>query len=83
MALFGFELICTVRSTDRNSQRVTTCASSEVNNFFRVSICVVFSRHFIFYTCQYAEFALYCNIELVSVVNNLLCQSYIFFVWKM
>lgn len=83
MALFGFELICTVRSTDRNSQRIATCTGSKVNNFFGVSICVVLCRYFILYTSQYAKFAFYCNIELVSILNNLLCQSNIFFIWKM
>ena len=46
-------------------------------------VYVVLCRYFILYTSQYAKFAFYCNIELVSILNNLLCQSNIFFIWKM
>lgn len=34
---------------------------------------MVFSRYFIFYTSQHAKFTFHCNIELMSIVNNLLC----------
>ena len=83
VALFGFELVCTVRSTDRNSQRVTTCASSKVDYFFRVSISMMFSRNFVFYTSQYTKFAFYSYIKLMSVVNYLFRQSNVFFVRQM
>ena len=59
IALFGFELVCTMRSTDRNSQRGTTCTSSEIDNFFRIGISMVFSRYFIFYTSQHISLCTY------------------------
>ena len=82
MALFRSKLVSTVRSTDWDSQRVATSASSEVDYFFRVSISVVFCRNFIFHTSQHTQFTFYSYIELMSVVNHFLGQSYVFFVWQ-
>ena len=40
----------------------------------------MFCRYFIFYTSQYTQLAFYSYIKLMSVVNNLLSQSYVLFV---
>ena len=40
-ALVGGELVSTVRSADRDSERVATGAGGEVYNFFGVGVCVV------------------------------------------
>ena len=37
-ALLGLELIGTVRSTDRDSQRVAACTGSEVNNLLGLGV---------------------------------------------
>ena len=60
-----------------------TCTVSEIDNFFRIGISVVVRRNFVFNTCQYAKFAFYSYIKLVSVINYLLSQCYVFFVRKM
>ena len=36
-------------------------------------------RNFIFHTGQYTQFTFYSYIKLMSVVNHLLSQSYVFF----
>ena len=40
-------------------------------------------RNFIFHTGQYTQFTFYSYIKLMSVVNHLLCQSYVFFIRQM
>ena len=37
-------------------------------------------RNFIFHTGQYTQFTFYSYIKLMSVINNLLSQSNVFFV---
>ena len=80
MALFGFEFISSVRSTDRDSQRIATCASSEIDYFFGVGISVMFCTYLVFYTGKHTQLTFYCYIELVSIVHYFLSQSHILFV---
>ncbi len=81
-ALFGSELVCAVRSTDRDGKAIAAGAGSEVYNFFGVGVGVVVGRNFVLNTCEHAEFAFNGYIKLVSVVHYLLCKSYVFFVGK-
>ncbi len=81
-ALCGCELVSAVRSADRNSQRVAACAGSEVDYFFRVGVGVVVGANFILDTGKNTEFAFDCYIVLMSIVNNLLGEGYVFFVRK-
>ena len=83
VTLFRSKFVCTVRSTDRDSQWVATCTSCKINYFFRVSISMMIRRNFIFHTGQYTQFTFYSYIKLMSVVNHLLCQSYVFFIRQM
>ena len=82
VALFGFELICTVRSTDRNSQRVATGLGYEVNYFFRTGVGVMFSHNVVFYSGQYAQLTFYGYVELVSVFYDFLRQSHVLVIRK-
>ena len=81
-ALFGCELVSTVRCTDRNSQRVAAGTGCEVDNFLRISVCVVVGRYFVFYACENTEFTFDSYVELVSIIYYLLGQSNVFFVGK-
>ena len=81
-ALLGSELVCAVGSTDRDSEGVAACAGSEVDNFFGVGVGVVVGRNFVFNAGENAEFAFNSYIELVSLVNDFLCEGYVFFVGK-
>jgi hypothetical protein len=69
-----------VRGTDRDSERVAAGAGSEVDYFFRVGVCVVIRRNFVFNAGEYAEFAFNGYVELVCIVNYLLGESNVFFV---
>jgi len=74
-ALLRSELVSTVRSTDRNSQRVATCASSEVDNLLRLGVVRLCRRNLILNTSEYTELSLNCYVELMSILYNLLSQS--------
>ena len=76
-ALLGLELVSTVRSTDRDSQRVATGLGNEVNNLLGASVVSNLRRNLVLYTCQYTELTLYGYIVLVSVLNHLLSQRYV------
>ena len=80
--LLWSELVSTVRSTDRDSERVATCTGREINHLFW--LCVVrFSRlNFILNTCEHTQLSLNSHIVLVSIVNHLLCQSDVLLVRK-
>jgi len=80
--LLWSELVSTVRSTDRDSQRVATCTSSEINNLLWLCIVRNLSYNVILNTSKYTELSLNCYVELVSILNNLLCQSNILLIWK-
>ena len=72
----------TVRSTDRNSQRVATCASSEVDNLLRLGVVRLLSNNLILNASEYAEFTLYSNIILVSILYNLTRNLDVLLVWQ-
>ncbi len=74
-ALLGFELVCTVRSTDRDSQAVATGLAYKVNNLFGACICVVLGNNVVLNTCEDTKLALNSYIVLVSILNNFLCES--------
>ena len=80
--LLWSELVSTVRSTDRDSQRVATCTSSEVNNLLWLCVVRNLSYYVILNTSEDTEFSLNSYVELMSILNNLLSQSDILFVWK-
>ena len=80
VALLGFELVGTVRSTDRDSQRVATRAVCEVDNLFGVGVGVVFGRNLILNTGENAQLTFNGYIELVCIVNYFFREGYILFV---
>ena len=51
----------------------------EFDYFFRLSVVRNSVRNFVFNTSKNTEFCFYCYIELVSVVNDLLRKSDVFF----
>ena len=72
-----------MRSTDRDSQRIATCTSSEIDYLLRISVSVVVCGNLILNTCQYTQLTLNSNIILVCVLNNLLCQSDVLLIRQM
>ena len=81
-ALCGSKFVCAVARADGDGKAVNACARNEVDNFFGLRVVAFFCHNFILNTCEYAEFALYGNVELVSVFNNLLRQSNVLLVGK-
>ena len=75
MALLRSELVSSVWCTDWDSQRIAASACCEIDNLFRVGVCVVVRRNLVFNACQYAELAFNCYVKLVSVLNNFLSQG--------
>lgn len=73
-ALFGSELVSTVRSTNRNSEAVAASAVYEVDNLLRVSVGVVVRANLILNTCEHAELTLDSHVILVCVVHNFLSK---------
>ena len=74
-ALLAGELISTVRSTDRDSERVATGAGSEINYLFRLGVMALCCAYFVFYTSEYTELCLYRYIELMSIFNHFLSEG--------
>ena len=70
-ALLGLELVSTVRSTDRDSQRIAACAGSEVDNLLRLGVVANLRSHLILNTSEHTELTLYSHIVLVSILYNL------------
>ena len=72
----GFELICAMACTDRNSKRITACLLNKLCYFFGACVRRIFRRYFhiIFHTCQCAKLSLYYYIVSMCVLNNLLCN---------
>ncbi len=70
-ALLGLELVSTMRSTDRDSQRVAACASSKVNNLLGLGVVTYLRGNLVLNTSQHTELALNSNIILVSIFYNL------------
>ena len=64
-----------MRSTDRDSQRITTRTSSEIDYLLRISISVVLSAYLILNTSEDTQLTLNSYVILMRIVNNLLCQS--------
>ena len=79
-ALLGFELVSTVRSTNRDCERINAGLLYEVDNIVGVGVGVVLSNNIVLDTCQYAKLTLNGYIELVCVVNNLFGESNILLV---
>ena len=73
-ALLRSELVCTVAGTDRDSQRVTTRTSSEIDYLFRLRIVADSRRNLVLYTGQYTELSLNRYIKLMSIINHFLRQ---------
>ena len=80
VALFGFELVCAVGSTNRDGQTVTTRASSEVDHFLGVRIRMMFGRYLVLNTSQYAQLAFNGHIILVGIFNDFLRQGDVFLI---
>ena len=70
-ALLGLELVSAVRCTDRDSQRVAACAGSEVDDLFGLGVVRLLSCHLVLNTGEHTELALYGDVVLVSILNNL------------
>ena len=51
-ALLGLKLVSTVRSTDRDSQRIATCTCSEVDNLLGLGVVRLSSADLILNTCE-------------------------------
>ena len=66
-ALLAGELISTVRSTDRDSERVATGAGSKIYHLFRLGVMAFCSTYFVFYTSEHTELSLYRYVELMSI----------------
>ena len=81
-ALFWSELVSTVRSTDRDGERVAASACSEVDNLFWLCIVRLSSTNLILNTSEDTKLSLYCYVKLVSVVNDLLGESHVLLVWE-
>ena len=74
-ALCRSELVSTVRSADRDSEAIATCAGNEVDYLSRVSVGVVVGANLVLNACEYAELTLYSHVELMSVVNHFLSEG--------
>ena len=60
----------TVRSTDRDSQRVATCTGSEVDNLLRLGVVRLSSADLILNTSKHTELSLNGYVELMSWVYS-------------
>ncbi len=60
-----------MRGTDRDSQRVATCAGSEVDHLLGLGVVRLLSNNLVLNTCEHTELTLNGNVVLVSVLYNL------------
>ena len=74
-ALLRSELVSTVRSTDRDSQRVATSTGSEVDDLLRLGVVRLSRADLILNTSEHTQLSLNSYIELMSIINELLSQS--------
>jgi len=74
-ALLGSELVSTVAGTDRDSQRIATCAGGELDHFLGLCIVRLLGHDVVLDTGQHAKLGLNGNIELVSIVYHLLGEG--------
>ena len=75
--LCSSELVCTVRGSDCDCQRVTACLINKLFNLFRMCIALLtsFYNNFIFNTCKSTKLCLYNYAVSMCILNNLLCKS--------
>ena len=76
-ALLGLELVCAVRGTDRDGQRVNAGLAYEVDNLLGTGVVSLLGRNLILDAGQYAQLALDGNVELVGIVYDLLGEGYV------
>ena len=74
-ALLGSELVGTVRSTDRDCQRVAAGAGSKVDDLLGLGLVRLSSADLVLNTSEHTQLSLNGYIILMSIVYNLLCQS--------
>jgi len=76
------ELDNTMAGTDGDSKRINTSTLDKVNNLIRVGVVAGFRLNIILDTSKNTELTLDGNIVLMSVFDNLLGESDVFFIRK-
>ena len=79
-ALLGLELVSAVGSADGDGEGIATGTGGKVNHLFRTGVVGFLGGNLVFHTGQDAQFGLYGDIVLVSIVHHLLGEGDVFLV---